>query len=108
MNFTPKRRLQQSSPRDNEPRSRLASICFIIKLMRLFSLFYAPLHSVFETLQRAAACSAPIGNAYSVGLGAPKAHGCCWLRGLSLLRAEMNALPVIVTSPHFYFPCSHH
>lgn len=47
--------LSQSSLRDNKPESRLTYICFIIKLMRLFSLLYAPLNSVFEILRRAGA-----------------------------------------------------
>lgn len=68
----------------NKPKTRLVFICFIIKLMRLFSPFYAPLNSVFEILWSALQTRAPRPPAPPPGFALEHPRPCL-LPGYSLL-----------------------
>lgn len=102
----------------NKPKTRLVFICFIIKLMRLFSPFYAPLNSVFEILWSALQTRAPRPPAPPPGFALEHP---CLLPGYSLLPsllfpavAERNECSVcychlfsLFFNFYFFSPCSH-
>lgn len=101
----------------NKPKTRLVFICFIIKLMRLFSPFYAPLNSVFEILWSALQTRAPRPPAPLPGFALEHPRPCL-LPGYSLLPqagvAERDECSVCYCHLFslfyffFFFPCSHH